>query len=100
MTGQVKLLLTTYFDGITHHLDIIKNLPVNGLHIDLCAGQDALQTLHQALPKDWVLSLGVINGRNVWKADLTTRYQQVVALKVSVHYGLAHHALCCIVQLI
>ncbi|MCU9588658.1 5-methyltetrahydropteroyltriglutamate--homocysteine S-methyltransferase [Proteus mirabilis] len=81
LTGQVKLLLTTYFDGITHHLDIIKNLPVNGLHIDLCAGQDALQTLHQALPKDWVLSLGVINGRNVWKADLTTRYQQVVALK-------------------
>lgn len=81
LTGQVKLLLTTYFDGISHHLDIIKNLPVNGLHVDISAGQDDLQLLHQALPKDWVLSLGVINGRNVWKADLSTRYQQVVALK-------------------
>ncbi|MFG0737409.1 5-methyltetrahydropteroyltriglutamate--homocysteine S-methyltransferase [Proteus terrae] len=81
LTGQVKLLLTTYFDGISHHIDIIKNLPVNGLHVDISAGQDDLQHLHQALPKDWVLSLGAINGRNVWKADLSTRYQQVIALK-------------------
>ncbi|WP_311750686.1 5-methyltetrahydropteroyltriglutamate--homocysteine S-methyltransferase [Proteus columbae] len=81
LTGQVKLLLTAYFDGISHHLDIIKNLPVNGLHVDISAGQDDLQHLHQALPKDWVLSLGVINGRNVWKADLSVRYQQVIALK-------------------
>ncbi|MDY3693506.1 5-methyltetrahydropteroyltriglutamate--homocysteine S-methyltransferase [Proteus mirabilis] len=81
LTGQTKLLLTTYFDGISHHLDIIKNLPVNGLHVDISAGQDDLQHLHQALPKDWVLSLGAINGRNVWKADLSARYQQVIALK-------------------
>lgn len=81
LTGQTQLLLTTYFDGISHHLDIIKNLPVNGLHVDISAGQDDLQHLHQALPKDWVLSLGAINGRNVWKADLSARYQQVIALK-------------------
>ncbi|WP_193015756.1 5-methyltetrahydropteroyltriglutamate--homocysteine S-methyltransferase [Proteus sp. FME41] len=81
LTGQAKLLLTTYFDGISHHLDVIKNLPVDGLHVDISAGQDNLQHLHQTLPKEWVLSLGVINGRNVWKADLSTRYQQVVALK-------------------
>lgn len=81
LTGQTKLLLTTYFDGISHHLDIIKNLPVNGLHVDISAGLDDLQHLHQALSKDWVLSLGAINGRNVWKADLSARYQQVIALK-------------------
>lgn len=81
LTGQTQLLLTTYFDGVSHHLDIIKNLPVNGLHVDISAGQDDLQHLHQALPKDWVLSLGAINGRNVWKADLSARYQQVIALK-------------------
>lgn len=81
LTGQTQLLLTTYFDGISHHLDIIKDLPVNGLHVDISAGQDDLQHLHQALPKDWVLSLGAINGRNVWKADLSARYQQVIALK-------------------
>lgn len=81
LAGQVKLLLTTYFDSVSHHLDIIKDLPINGLHVDISAGQDDLQHLHQTLPKNWVLSLGVINGRNVWKADLSTRYQQVVALK-------------------
>lgn len=81
LAGQVKLLLTTYFDGISHHLDIIKTLPVDGLHVDISAGHDDIQHLHQTLPKNWVLSLGVINGRNVWKADLSARYQEVVALK-------------------
>lgn len=81
LSGQVKLLLTTYFDGVSHHLDIIKKLPVDGLHVDISAGQDDIQHLHQTLPENWVLSLGVINGRNVWKADLAQRYQQVVTLK-------------------
>lgn len=80
LSGQTKLLLTTYFDGINHHLDIIKQLPVQGLHVDIVAGSDDVEQLHQALPADWVLSLGVINGRNVWKADLGEKFAQVKPL--------------------
>ncbi len=71
LQGQVKLLLTTYFDSIGHNLDTIRTLPVQGLHVDVVAGQDDIATLNATLPKEWLLSLGVINGRNVWRADLS-----------------------------
>ncbi|HHR6031141.1 TPA: 5-methyltetrahydropteroyltriglutamate--homocysteine S-methyltransferase [Providencia alcalifaciens] len=80
LTGKTNLLLTTYFDGISHHLDLIKQLPVQGLHVDIVAGKDDIAALHQALPKDWVLSLGLINGRNVWKGDLGEKFQRVKPL--------------------
>ncbi|WP_265497436.1 5-methyltetrahydropteroyltriglutamate--homocysteine S-methyltransferase [Providencia rustigianii] len=80
LSGKTKLLLTTYFDGIGHHLDIIKQLPVQGLHVDVVAGKDDIEKLHQALPADWVLSLGLINGRNVWKGDLGEKFQRVKPL--------------------
>ncbi|MDD1783710.1 5-methyltetrahydropteroyltriglutamate--homocysteine S-methyltransferase [Enterovibrio sp. ZSDZ35] len=69
--GDVKLLLTTYFESVEQQLDIIKDLNVNGLHLDLSAAPEQLNTIVDTLPSDWVLSLGVINGRNVWKANLS-----------------------------
>ncbi|KPA76325.1 putative 5-methyltetrahydropteroyltriglutamate-homocysteine S-methyltransferase [Leptomonas pyrrhocoris] len=69
-----KLLLTTYFDSVRHHLDVIAQLPVDGLHVDLVNGDDSVATVEQALPKSWVLSAGVISGRNVWRTDLSAWY--------------------------
>lgn len=77
LSGRVKLLLTTYFEGITPNLDTITALPVQGLHVDLVHGHDDVTELHRKLPSDWLLSAGVINGRNVWRADLTQKYQQL-----------------------
>ncbi|TKI07138.1 5-methyltetrahydropteroyltriglutamate--homocysteine S-methyltransferase [Martelella alba] len=80
LQGPVKLLLTTYFDSIDHHLDLIGSLPVQGLHVDLVAGRDCLAELRQKLPADWLLSLGVINGRNVWRADLGAWFERLRGL--------------------
>ncbi|TCV95642.1 5-methyltetrahydropteroyltriglutamate--homocysteine S-methyltransferase [Biostraticola tofi] len=80
LQGPVKLLLTTYFDSIGHHLDVIRALPVQGLHVDLVGGADDVLHLHHQLPADWLLSLGVINGRNVWRADVAKRAQQIQPL--------------------
>ncbi|EKG9214794.1 5-methyltetrahydropteroyltriglutamate--homocysteine S-methyltransferase [Escherichia coli] len=77
LQGQVKLLLTTYFEGVTPNLDTITALPVQGLHVDLVHGKDDVAELHKRLPSDWLLSAGLINGRNVWRADLTERYAQI-----------------------
>lgn len=77
LAGNVKLLLTTYFEGVTPNLSTIKTLPVQGLHVDFVHGQDDINVLHQQLPADWLLSAGVINGRNVWRADLSEKYQQL-----------------------
>lgn len=72
LQGEVKLLLTTYFDSVVDTLDNIIQLPVNGLHIDLSAAPQQLNNVIDKLPQDWVLSAGVINGRNVWRADLAS----------------------------
>lgn len=70
LQGEVKLLLTTYFDSVEDNLAKIVELPVHGLHIDLSASPEQLEAVNKAIPQDWVLSVGVINGRNVWRADL------------------------------
>ncbi|OWF80707.1 5-methyltetrahydropteroyltriglutamate--homocysteine S-methyltransferase [Yersinia rohdei] len=80
LQGQVKLLLTTYFDSIGHNLDTIRTLPVQGLHVDVVAGQDDIDSLNAQLPKEWLLSLGVINGRNVWRADLSRWFERLQPL--------------------
>lgn len=66
----VKLLLATYFGQLAENLNLAVNLPVAGLHVDAINGRDEVEPLIELLPTDKVLSLGVINGRNIWKADL------------------------------
>ncbi|UKE82419.1 5-methyltetrahydropteroyltriglutamate--homocysteine S-methyltransferase [Pectobacterium colocasium] len=80
LQGQVKLLLTTYFDSVSQNLETIKALPVQGLHVDLVHGKDDAATLSAQLPANWVLSLGVINGRNVWRADLSSWFERLQPL--------------------
>ncbi|MCL6352685.1 5-methyltetrahydropteroyltriglutamate--homocysteine S-methyltransferase [Pectobacterium polaris] len=80
LQGQVKMLLTTYFDSVSQNLETIKTLPVQGLHIDLVHGKDDAATLSAQLPANWVLSLGVINGRNVWRADLSSWFERLQPL--------------------
>jgi len=78
--GQTKLLLTTYFDSISQNLTTIRQLPVNGLHVDLVHGKDDLALLNSKLPAEWLLSVGVINGRNVWRADLSSWFERLQPL--------------------
>ncbi|SFN50715.1 methionine synthase (B12-independent) [Izhakiella capsodis] len=80
LQGRVKLLLTTYFDSVGQNLDVICRLPVQGLHVDLVHGKDDLAKLHAQVPADWLLSLGVINGRNVWRADLSSWFERLQAV--------------------
>jgi len=50
---------------------------VHGLHVDLVHGNDSVAELHARLPSEWLLSAGLINGRNVWRADLTEKYARI-----------------------
>ncbi len=69
-SSRVKLLLTTYFGMLQDNLHLACNLPVAGLHLDAINARDEIQPLLNLLPSHKVLSLGVINGRNIWKTDL------------------------------
>src|SRR5437867_7467255 len=67
---QLKLLVATYFAGLEDSLATARELPVAGLHVDVVRAPRQLDPLLKAWPKGRVLSLGVIDGRNVWHADL------------------------------
>jgi 5-methyltetrahydropteroyltriglutamate--homocysteine methyltransferase len=67
----VKLMLATYFGAVDDNLACLTGLPVAGVHVDLARAPDQLEQLCNALPKDRVLSLGLVNGRNIWKTALT-----------------------------
>jgi len=69
-TGAVKLLLTTYFGPLLENLPLSASLPVQGLHIDAVNGGIEVNRAAALLPADKVLSLGVVNGRDIWKTDL------------------------------
>ncbi len=69
--SRVKLLLATYFGQLQENQALVAKLPVAGLHIDAINGRNDVLPLIELLPADKVLSLGVINGRNIWKTDLT-----------------------------
>jgi 5-methyltetrahydropteroyltriglutamate--homocysteine methyltransferase len=69
-TGKVKLLLATYFGQLQDNLALTLALPVQGLHIDAINARAEVAQIVRQLPADKVLSLGVINGRNIWKTDL------------------------------
>ncbi|HEY2660414.1 MAG TPA: 5-methyltetrahydropteroyltriglutamate--homocysteine S-methyltransferase [Caulobacteraceae bacterium] len=66
----IKLMLTPYFGGQGDNLDCALALPVAGLHLDLVRAPQELEPVLARAPRDLVLSLGVIDGRNVWRADL------------------------------
>ncbi len=65
-----QLLLTTYFGTLGDNLELALRLPVAGIHVDAVSGRDEVARVLGLLPHDRVLSLGVINGRNIWRADL------------------------------
>ena len=69
-TGKVKLLLATYFGQLQDNLPLACALPVQGLHLDAINAKAEIESVIAQLPPDRVLSLGVINGRNIWKTDL------------------------------
>src|SRR5437763_546558 len=79
---KVKLLVATYFGALDDNLATALELPVAGLHVDAVRTGTRLGPLLQAWPagggrEGKILSLGVIDGRNIWKADLGAALRQL-----------------------
>ena len=70
--NRPKLLLASYFGELRDNLQLACELPVAGLHIDAVSAPAEVSRVADWLPSHKVLSLGVINGRNIWKSDLNT----------------------------
>ncbi len=66
----VRILLATYFGGLLDNQALALALPVAGLHIDGVRAPEQVAPIVAALPAGRVLSLGLIDGRNIWRTDL------------------------------
>jgi len=67
----LNILLATYFESVQEHAKMLQSLPVDGIHLDLVRAPGQLDTFLAGHRGEKVLSLGVIDGRNVWRTDLS-----------------------------
>ncbi|NYT57513.1 5-methyltetrahydropteroyltriglutamate--homocysteine S-methyltransferase [Alcaligenaceae bacterium] len=68
--GGVRILLATYFEDVKENAQVLKGLPVAGIHVDLVRAPDQLDSVLAVLDDQQVLSAGLIDGRNIWRSDL------------------------------
>lgn len=73
-----KIVITTYFGDIVHNLDVISAIKgVYGVHVDLVRNPEQLDSVILALHPKQILSLGVVDGRNIWKTNFKRAIETV-----------------------
>ena len=70
--GSSQLLVASYFGELRDNLPLFLGLPVAALHFDAVRGAAEIPTLLEKFPADKILSLGVVDGRNIWKNEFRT----------------------------
>ncbi|AET93142.1 5-methyltetrahydropteroyltriglutamate--homocysteine S-methyltransferase [Burkholderia sp. YI23] len=80
---RVRLMLATYFGPLQDNLELACGLPVDGLHLDAINARDEVAAAASSLPDTTVLSVGAINGRNIWKTDLNAALDWLEPLHAS-----------------
>ncbi|MDQ0507545.1 5-methyltetrahydropteroyltriglutamate--homocysteine S-methyltransferase [Xanthobacter agilis] len=89
---NLKIMLAAYFGALDDNLELALSLPVAGLHLDLARAPEQLDAVAEKARPGLVLSLGAIDGRNVWRANLPAvveRLRKVVAKRGTDHVQLA-----------
>ena len=81
-SAPLKLLLATYFGGLGDNLSLATRLPVAGLHIDAVRAPQQVESVIDRLGPHQVLSIGFVDGRNIWRADLAALRERLLPLKV------------------
>ncbi len=66
----VRIIIGTYFASVAEHVKLLSSLPVHGVHIDCVRAPEQLAVFAEQFPTSKVLSVGLVDGRNVWRANL------------------------------
>lgn len=79
---KIKILVATYFGQLEENLELACQLPAAGLHIEALnqTNNQTKKDFFNLLPEDKVLSLGVIDGRNIWKTDLNACLKKIAPI--------------------
>jgi 5-methyltetrahydropteroyltriglutamate--homocysteine methyltransferase len=68
-TPSLQILLATYFGDLRENLPLALQLPIAALHLDLVRAPEQLESALALAPASLLLSLGIVDGRNVWRTD-------------------------------
>ncbi len=71
------IMIANYFGKYGDNLDLALSLPVDALHADLVRGADELDVLLSDIGAEKTLSLGLVDGRNIWRTDLDLAVEKV-----------------------
>ncbi|HED35133.1 MAG TPA: 5-methyltetrahydropteroyltriglutamate--homocysteine S-methyltransferase [Gammaproteobacteria bacterium] len=74
-TENLNILLATYFGALEDNLELTCALPVEAIHIDAVRGSKQIDEVIEKLPDNKILSLGIIDGRNIWRTDLDRAFE-------------------------
>ncbi|MDQ3657073.1 MAG: 5-methyltetrahydropteroyltriglutamate--homocysteine S-methyltransferase [Chloroflexota bacterium] len=89
--GTAKIIVQTYFDHVGEGYDTLVNLPVDGIGFDFLRGPENLDFIAKGgFPSDKVLVAGVIDGRNIWAADLSSAFDTLKTLTRTVDADRIH----------
>jgi 5-methyltetrahydropteroyltriglutamate--homocysteine methyltransferase len=69
--GDIKIHLTTYFEDISSNLELLDIFDVTSIHLDAVRGASNLEEIINKIPKNTAVSLGIVDGRNIWKNDVS-----------------------------
>lgn len=83
-TSKIKISLQTYFGDIRDVYDDICKLGFDGIGLDFVEGKKTLNLLESGFPKDTLLIAGIINGKNIWRADYQKKNVLIKQIKKTV----------------
>ncbi|TDN48202.1 5-methyltetrahydropteroyltriglutamate--homocysteine S-methyltransferase [Azoarcus indigens] len=78
--ARARLMLATYFSPLADNLNLACRLPVAALHVDAVRAPDELAALADWLPAHKELSVGIVDGRNIWRTDLDRALARLLPL--------------------
>ena len=74
--GSIKLHLATYFESLEENLELALSLDTSSIHLDLVRGKSQLDTALSLINDKQILSLGLVDGRNIW----VNNFEESIAL--------------------
>ena len=77
VSDQIRVCLATYFGDLHDNLEATLKLPVAAVHLDLVRAPEQIDRALDLTPRGMIVSLGVVDGRNVWRADLERALQML-----------------------
>jgi 5-methyltetrahydropteroyltriglutamate--homocysteine methyltransferase len=86
---QLRLLVATYYNSLGPNLATFTELPVHGLHLDLTHSGEEIDEFISRLDKAKIISLGVVDGRNIWRTNYPRAIEKLTRYDARRRSGLA-----------